>query len=313
MKNYAIKLSTYSTTEVTELIDFSAKHDTLIRNHDGSLSPMDEPYFWSRKIAEGTWQILSAGDYTYLAEGENEAVVIDSGYGCGNIREYCQSLTKKPISNIINTHHHFDHTANNSYFDVIYASRESIELFPKPNKSFEGIEFPMDYPVKVLEDGDIYDLGGRTLQVIKIPNHAPGSIALLDRKERILFSGDELMYYTRLRVSVEKFAENMRKLKKFRNEFDTLCAGSSLFDAVLVDRLLLNAEFILAGNEGDPMPKTHFSQAEYTEDGRTIIPHRRSPRPMDRGNGSQADAEFMRIMDFDDCLISYDIRKIHEK
>lgn len=44
------------------------------------------------------------------------------GYGAGDIRAYCQTLTKKPLSKIANTHHHFDHTANNSYFDLAYMS-----------------------------------------------------------------------------------------------------------------------------------------------------------------------------------------------
>ncbi|MCD8124032.1 MAG: MBL fold metallo-hydrolase, partial [Lachnospiraceae bacterium] len=102
------------------MIDFSCKHDILIRDEDGTLRPMDEPYFESEKVADGTWRILSDGDYSYLVEGENEAAVIDSGYGCGNLREYCQTLTDKPVKIIFNTHDHFDHTANNSYFECAY-------------------------------------------------------------------------------------------------------------------------------------------------------------------------------------------------
>ena len=69
------------------MIDFSPKHDCWIRNDDGSLSRMDEPYFRSEKLAEGVWRILSSGDYAYLLEGDEEALAIDCGYGAGNIRE----------------------------------------------------------------------------------------------------------------------------------------------------------------------------------------------------------------------------------
>lgn len=89
-------------------IDFSSKHHILLRNPDGTYSPMDEPYYRAEPVAPGTWKILSAGDYSYLVEGENEAVSIDTGYGAGNLREYLQTLTEKPVRNTFNTHSHFD-------------------------------------------------------------------------------------------------------------------------------------------------------------------------------------------------------------
>ncbi len=68
----------------------------MIKSQDGTLTPMDVPYYRSKLIAPGTWQIESDGDYSYLIEGDNEALAIDTGYGAGNIREYLQTLTKKP-------------------------------------------------------------------------------------------------------------------------------------------------------------------------------------------------------------------------
>src|SRR6516225_9724785 len=103
-------------------IDFSSKHNVLIKSEDGTLTPMDVPFRKATLIAPGTWQIESDGDYQYLIEGDNEALAIDSGYGAGNIREYMQTLTKKPVRYVANTHHHFDHTANNAYFDRAYMS-----------------------------------------------------------------------------------------------------------------------------------------------------------------------------------------------
>lgn len=57
-------------------IDFLCKHHILLEHEDGSRQPMDVSFFQSEKIAPGTWQILSDGDYSYLVEGENEALVI---------------------------------------------------------------------------------------------------------------------------------------------------------------------------------------------------------------------------------------------
>ena len=175
------------------MIDFSCKHDIWLEDEDGSLQRMDMPFFRAWPVAPGTWRILSDGDYSYLVEGDDEAILIDSGYGAGNIREFAGTLTDKPVSRIANTHDHFDHPANNSYFDLAYMSAQTQPLATRPFPSFEGIDFPRDYPVQLVTDGDIIPLAGRPLRVFFIPDHAVGSLAFLDEKERILFSGDEFM------------------------------------------------------------------------------------------------------------------------
>ena len=43
---------------------------------------------------------------------------------------------------------------------------------------------------RLLDDGDVVDLGDRVLEVIHTPGHSPGGIALFERATGILFSGD---------------------------------------------------------------------------------------------------------------------------
>jgi glyoxylase-like metal-dependent hydrolase (beta-lactamase superfamily II) len=43
---------------------------------------------------------------------------------------------------------------------------------------------------RLVEDGDIVDLGDRRFEVIHTPGHSPGGIALFERASGILFSGD---------------------------------------------------------------------------------------------------------------------------
>ena len=40
-----------------------------------------------------------------------------------------------------------------------------------------------------LKEGDIIDLGDRPLEIIDNPGHTPGSIAILDVKNRVLIGG----------------------------------------------------------------------------------------------------------------------------
>jgi len=294
-------------------IDFSVKHDILIQNEDGSLQPMDEPFFQSEKIAPGTWKILSDGDYFYLVEGDHEALVIDSGYGCGNVREYCQSLTKRPVRYIANTHDHFDHTANNAYFDCAFMSKETMPLATRPFPSFEGIDFPRDYPIQVIDEGYIFHLGNRDLEVFKIPDHAAGSLAFLDRKERLLFAGDELgmPMGKSLNGSVERFAGYMEKLAKHRHEFDTVCAGGGLVDGAVVEQYLENMKYILAGHEGKPLPQSKHRETPKTDG--PVIFKRRFPRPCDIPRDEIDDSAFRRVSEYAGCRVIYDVRKVFEE
>ena len=272
---------------------------------------MDVPYFKSTLVAPGTWQILSDGDYTYLAEGEDEALVIDSGYGAGNIREYCQSLTKKPVKNIVNTHDHFDHTANNSYFERAYMSAETKRKATIPFPSFDGIRFPRDYPIEIIGDGYKFQLGNRELEVFEIPDHASGSLALLDKRERILFSGDEVMPRgIRLNCSVAQFEKNMRKIAARRGEYDRLCAGFDIFDASYVDKFLANAQYILAGHEGGPVePRSRPVAAPAAPSG-PVVYNRRAPRPSDIPKSIGDTSEYQRKMSYAGCDVTYDTRRI---
>ncbi len=296
------------------MIDFSCKHDIWLEAEDGSLQRMDEPYFKSQSIAPGTWQILSDGDFSYLLEGDDEAILIDSGYGAGNIREYAQTLTEKPLSKICNTHDHFDHTANNSYFDLAYMSAQTKPLATIPFPSFEGITFPRDYPIQLVTDGDVIPLKGRELKVFLVNDHAVGSLCFLDEKERILFSGDEFMIFGKdLHGSVRHWADCLKKLMPYRDRFDRMCAGGwADLNPEMIDRQLACAEYILAGHEGEPVKPGRFPGEERIDEQGRRIWKRRIPHPGDGPKDINAGLEFKRRMNYADTSITYDIRHIHD-
>lgn len=293
-------------------IDWSCKHNILLQNDDGSFSPMDEPYYRAEVVAPGTWKVLSAGDYSYLVAGDNEAVSIDTGYGAGNIREYLQTLTDKPVRNVFNSHSHFDHTANNGYFEKAYMAREGLDLATVPYKSFAGIDFIQDYERVAVEEGFVYDLGGRTLEVFKIPDHTPDGIALLDRKERLLFTGDEFMVMGKmLNVSLTTFYGYLEKLMAHRGEFDRLCAGGGVFDASMLDGFYACAKHILAGNPGEkevPRPRKKREPPK-GPNGETVY-DRVFPHPGDGGAGKPSQGREMYVMEYAGARIIYDIHNI---
>lgn len=73
------------------------------------------------KVDEKTWIIsfMNGTEYMFLLEGEEKALLIDTGYGVGNLRAFVEKLTEKPIL-VTNTHYHPDHAAGNGEYDLIF-------------------------------------------------------------------------------------------------------------------------------------------------------------------------------------------------
>lgn len=59
--------------------------------------------------------------------------------------------------------------------------------------SWDGWTIAPQAPTTYLEDGDVIDLGGRSIRVIHTPGHTPDSICLLDESDGSLFAGDTLV------------------------------------------------------------------------------------------------------------------------
>ncbi len=273
-----------------DAIDFSPKHDFLIRHEDGTLTPMDEPYYESVQLNEASWQIRSSGDYHYLITGDEFGAAIDTGYGAGNLREYLEDLCGMPVPWVINTHHHFDHTCNNLYFDRAYMAKEAVPLASIPYPSFEGIRFPaQEYPRIIVGDGDVIPLPGRELSVFRIGDHTEDGIALLDRRYRMLFVGDEIMLgFKVLNLSVTKWKNDFQKLMDHTDEFDVICGGGGMIPKEDLTIFYEAACRILAGEPSDPAPAEEEEEgspfaADYDDEGHVIYSWKGHPEDVPEG------------------------------
>lgn len=147
---------------------------------------------------------------SFLICGSKSSLLFDTGMGIGNILKVVEKLTPHEVS-VVNSHFHFDHIGDNYRFSRIHLfneknallrlrkgySHEELQvhlsdgMFAKTAPGFnpENYAIPPVEPL-LLSEGDVFDLGNRTLQVIHTPGHTPDSIMLLDRKHRLLFTGD---------------------------------------------------------------------------------------------------------------------------
>lgn len=266
---------------------------------------MADPVFHSKPIHTNTWLIKGDGCTSYLIVGDTCGVLIDTGFATENIQKFAQTLTDKPVNIAANTHGHFDHTGGNGWFERAYMSARALEIAKIPYPSKKKLNYPLDYPVTIVGDGDRIELGNRSLEVFEVPAHAPSSVAYLDRRERILFSGDEvakgvMLYWqqTEPQPTVEQHAKNLEKLAKNRNEYDFICSGhgDGLDDVTLIDILLEHDRWIMAGHEG-----TQFKMERKGPD---------SPPPEDL---IIYQIKYKRASMYKDTFIGYDIRYVHNK
>lgn len=98
-----------------------------------------------------------------------------------------------------------------------YDIRDGL-LTALPTEDFELDGHPRQpaVPTQVLAEGDVIDLGDRVYEVLHVPGHSPGSIALWDRVGQVLFSGDAVYDGALLDeiegADVDLYVQSMRRL-----------------------------------------------------------------------------------------------------
>ena len=145
------------------------------------------------KIREKVWRIWDEGKNTfYLVEGAEKAAVIDTGITEGaSITPMLRELTDKPLILVL-THAHPDHFYHMDEFDTVYMSHAEFKLGPDILRfMMEGKDLDLESTIHIAT-GDAIDLGGRVLEIVDIPGHTPGSVAVYDECDDLLFTGDAI-------------------------------------------------------------------------------------------------------------------------
>jgi len=186
----------------------------------------------------------------FLLTGSERALLLDSGKNAPEARALAQALTDLPLS-LMNTHADPDHISGNAAFPTC-----RMHPAEEPNYRAHGGSGEL-IPV---QEGEVFDLGGRPLEVIHLPGHTPGSIVLLDRRARILYSGDSVqdsvIYMFGFRRDCAAYVNSLQRLNTMTDRFDSIrpCHGSREVSHALIAKLTCGMQSILAGEaEGSPV------------------------------------------------------------
>jgi glyoxylase-like metal-dependent hydrolase (beta-lactamase superfamily II) len=174
-----------------------------------------QPWFDVYRVRPGVFALYEPKQYehviSWLIVGERRALLFDTGLGVARIADVVRELTALPVT-VLNSHTHFDHVGGNADFaDVWNAdtpfSRANadghLDDYGRATLEPDRLCGPLPAGVKRapytlrpwevsrrVADGERIGLGGRELEVLFTPGHAPDALCLLDREHGLLFTGD---------------------------------------------------------------------------------------------------------------------------
>ena len=194
-------------------------------------------------INRNSWRIEDSGVRFFLLTGQKRALLVDSGRSVHTARDVAAALTDLPIS-LLNTHADGDHVGSHAQFESFYMHPDEEPNYRRDGRGGE---------ILPIREGDVIDLGGRALEVIHLPGHTPGSIALLDRSARVLISGDpiqdgRIFMFGRFR-NMPDYIRSLEHLQAWRDRFDEIWPSHASLPVSpdLIDKLHDGAQAVLAG------------------------------------------------------------------
>ncbi|MCR5230616.1 MAG: MBL fold metallo-hydrolase [Solobacterium sp.] len=211
-----------------------------------------------KKLMEDVYGITSSGVACFLIIGKEKACVVDTAYGFADLKAYVREFTDLPVL-VFNTHGHIDHTGGNFWFNSpVHIHEKDAEIYKQHNepafhrymektlKVFNKIFFwrilvpknPEDTDAgrvnfsdwQFVKERDKFDLGGLSAEVIEIPGHTQGSIAIYFKEKKLVITSDganpATWLYLPESTDIATYAASLHKLEGY--DFDTILTGHSL-------------------------------------------------------------------------------------
>lgn len=239
---------------------------------------------------------------SYLITGNERALLFDTGMGISNIRAVAEELTSLPLI-VLNSHTHNDHVGDNWRFQArqIYAmdtafsranakgSRGDAQAEITPDQLCGPLppDFdPQSYSTRPfhighwLHDRDQIDLGGRVLKVISVPGHTPDSIALLDERNGLLFTGDTYypgpIFLYRPETDLDAYIASVKKLAQLAPRLNLLLPSHNVpvADPGELHRVLTAIGEVRSGRAS---PVRHGEKWEYKFEGFSFLMAAKKP------------------------------------
>ena len=259
----------------------------------------DESWFEIYRIRPGVFAIYEPKQFeeviSYLILGEKRALLFDTGLGVGKISAVVARLTPLPVT-VINSHTHFDHVGGNAEFkdiwnrDLLYTRknmRGQPNIYSRDALAPERLCGPLppgtdakSHSIRPwrsthwLRDHERIDLGGRVVEVLFTPGHTPDSLALLDRRNGLLFTGDNFypgpIYLFVPETDFAAYTRSVARLAKLEPQIKLLLPQHNVpvAEPVLLKRL---ADAVEQVNQHKAKAQVTEGRREYAFDGFSLL------------------------------------------
>jgi glyoxylase-like metal-dependent hydrolase (beta-lactamase superfamily II) len=162
----------------------------------------------------------------WLVRGSERDLLVDGGLGVAPLRPELAELLERPVVALA-THRHYDHIGAMHEFEEVLVhpadadvlrrggrlsslfARDHAEAFLRemqaagyevhdllidalPSEGFDPAswEIAPAAPTRLIDEGDVVDLGDRRFEVLHLPGHTPGEVGLWEAETGTLLPGD---------------------------------------------------------------------------------------------------------------------------
>ena len=220
-----------------------------------------------------THNLDGGGDvWMFLTVGPEKALLVDTAYGLGDLKGLCDQITGGKPLYVAVTHEHFDHAYGACRFDTVYCHeylKPYLEI-QNPHQwdylfddygdniwvDFDRNDLPRfkKYEIAGVKDGFLFDLGGGyEVELIFQGGHSAGHAAYLDKKNRIVFTGDNIICDTSGCGTVNAPGRGPHSeeqlLSAYRGNLKRLVDRMGEYDYVFPAHFMVDVENVVMANE----------------------------------------------------------------
>lgn len=156
---------------------------------------------------DGIYMLQGSGGNIGVSVGDDGVIIVDDQFGplTGKIQAAISELTDKPVTFVINSHFHYDHTDGNMNFgragayivaqDNARKRMESVQVLSGSGRVQEPYE-PVGLPKITFEDSMRFYFNGNAVDIVNSGDgHTDGDAQIYFREANVIHTGDMYVRY----------------------------------------------------------------------------------------------------------------------